>query len=244
MNKNTILSFNDNCLRYFSSVVIFTFLFFLQPVLATNSIPDFEKKIDPNDPNPTVYEQVLVNVIIEGLGSFDLDVVYSDKNNLYINVVDLFTILKIPCTEGEKGISLDGTIGEKNLPYSINFVRGLIKVGDKAMRTNNKIIKEFGVIYLDATAFKTAFGINLDFNFRTLTVKLSADFELPIIKQLRQDKIRKNISTIKNEIVFDTVIKRTPNLFKVGTFDWALGSYNNLKESVTNIVGLGLGAEV
>ncbi|WPR71435.1 hypothetical protein SLW70_16090 [Flavobacterium sp. NG2] len=242
MNTSTFSKLNEFYFRWLKNV-LFTLLFFGY-TFSVHSAEVLKKSNDPIDPNPTVYEQLLVNVVIEGLGNFDLDAVYSDKNNLYINVVDLFSTLKIPCKEGEKGISLVGVIGNMQQPYTIDFARGTIRIGDKTFKTNNKIIKESGNIYIDATVFSDVFRIKLDFNFRTLTIKLSADFELPIIKQMRQEKIRKNISKIKNEILFDTLVKRNYHTFKLGTFDWSMASFTNLNEPATNLLGLGFGAEL
>jgi hypothetical protein len=81
--------------------------------------------------DPVAFDLFPVSVIVEGAGSFDVDVLYTDNNLLFINIEDLFSSLKIPCGEGSKGLSLEGFIGNGQQPYSIDFGKGLIRVGDK-----------------------------------------------------------------------------------------------------------------
>src|SRR3970040_972989 len=174
-----------------------------------------EKSTDPVD-----YDLFPVTVIIEGVGSFDLDVIYTDYDLLFINIEDLFRALKIPCTDGLKGISFEGFIGNNHEPYSIDFAKGLIKVGDRVIKAQDKLLKDSGSLYMESSLFAKAFGITLDFNYRSLTIKLKADFELPIVKQMRLEKIRSNIAKVKGEMVADTAINRNYHLFKLGTLDW------------------------
>ncbi|EIA08544.1 hypothetical protein HJ01_02266 [Flavobacterium frigoris PS1] len=216
-----------------------------------SSFTPYEKKSESNfvidkstDPDPVSYDLFPVNVIIDGVGSFDLDVLYTDSNLLYINIEDLFRALKIPCTTGLKGIDLDGFIGNEQQSYSIDFAKGLVKVGERTFSAPNKLLKESGSLYMESSYFAKAFGITLDFNYRSLTIKLKADFELPIVKQIRLEKIRSNISKVKGEIVADTLISRDYHLFKFGTLDWSASSFQNWKGGTNNAFGLSLGTEL
>lgn len=194
--------------------------------------------------DPVAYELFPVNVIIEGVGGFDLDVLYTDSGLLFINIEDLFRSLKIPCNEGIRGLSIEGIIGNEQQPYSIDFAKGLIKIGDKEMRIQDKLLKESGAIYMESSLFAKAFGITLDFNYRSLTIKLKSDFELPIVKQLRLEKIRSNIAIIKGAVVMDTLINRDYHLFKFGTIDWAASSFKNWNGTANNVINLSVGTEL
>ncbi|MFT7396171.1 MAG: hypothetical protein ACI96G_000919 [Flavobacterium sp.] len=194
--------------------------------------------------DPVAFDLFLVTVFVEGAGSFDLDVLYTDNNLLFINVKDLFKALKIPCAEGLKGSSLEGFIGNGEQAYSINFGSKQIKVGEKMISSQDKLLKESGALYMDSSLFTKVFGITLDFNYRSLTIKLKADFELPIVKQIRRDKIRSNIAKVKGELVADTVISRDYHLFKLGTLDWSASSFLNWKGTTNNAVGLNVGTEL
>lgn len=225
------------------AIRILIFLVFLSSFKANGENLEY-RFIEEKATDPVAYDLFPVNVIIEGVGSFDLDVLYTDNDLLFINIEDLFRALKIPCADGLKGISLDGFIGNDQQPYSIDFAKGLIKVGDKTIRTQDKLLKESGTLYMESSLFSKAFGITLDFNYRSLTIKLKADFELPIVKQMRLEKIRSNIAKIKGEVVADTAINRNYHLFKPGNLDWAVSSFQNWKGSTNNVVGLSLGTEL
>jgi hypothetical protein len=194
--------------------------------------------------DPVAFDLFSVSVFVEGAGSFDVDVLYTDNNLLYINVEDLFRSLKIPCVDGMKGLSLEGFIGKGQQPYSIDFGKGLIRVGDKGIKSQNKLLKDSGSLFMESSVFTEVFGITLDFNYRSLIVKLKADFELPLIKQMRLDKVRYNIAKIRGELVADTLIKRNYHLFKFGTLDWSASSFQNRKGKTNNGVGLSVGTEL
>lgn len=194
--------------------------------------------------DPEAFDVFPVSVYVEGAGSFDVGVLYTDSNLLFIDVADLFSSLKIPCGNGLKGSGLEGFIGNGQQPYSIDFGKGLIRVGDKEIKSQNKLLKESGNLYMESSLFTKAFGITLDFNYRSLTLKLKVDFELPLIKQMRLEKVRVNIAKIKGELVADTLIKRNYHLFKFGTLDWAASSFRNWRGNTNNIAGLSLGTEL
>lgn len=195
-------------------------------------------------PDPVAFYLFPVSVFVEGAGSFDVDVLYTDNNLLFINVDDLFNSLKIPCADGLKRLSLEGFIGNGQQPYSIDFGKGLIRVGNKVIKTQNKLRKESGSLYMESSLFTEAFGMTLDFNYRSLTVKLKSDFELPLVKQTRLEKVRFNIAKIKGGLIADTLIRRNYHLFKFGTLDWAASSFQNWKGKTNNAVGLSLGTEL
>jgi hypothetical protein len=194
--------------------------------------------------DPVPFDLFPASVFVEGAGSFDVDVLYTDNNLLFINVEDLFSSLKIPCVDGLKGISLEGFIGNAQQAYSIDFGKGLIRVGDKVIKSQNKLLKDSGSLYMESSLFTEAFGITLDFNYRSLTIKLKADFELPLVKQMRLEKVRVNIAKIKGGLLADTLIKRNYHLFKFGTLDWAASSFQNRKGKINNAVGLSVGTEL
>ena len=109
-------------------------------LLSSFSIED-KKRADnfknENVPDPVAFYLFPISVFVEGAGSFDVDVLYTDNNLLFINVDDLFNSLKIPCTDGLKRLSLEGFIGNGQQPYSIDFGKGLVRVGTKVIKSQN-----------------------------------------------------------------------------------------------------------
>ncbi|MFT7386403.1 MAG: hypothetical protein ACI82E_001168, partial [Nonlabens sp.] len=225
-------------------VIIIVFLFVLLSSFSTHKKKIEDSVIIEKLTDPVAYDMFPVTVIIEGVGSFDLDVVYTDSDLLFINIQDLFRMLKIPCTDGLNGINLEGFIGNERQPYIIDFEKGTIKVGDKTMEIPDKLLKESGILYLESSVFAESLGITIDFNYRSLTIKLKADFELPIVKEMRLEKIRSNIAKIKGEVVADTLINRDYHLFRFGTLDWSASSFQSWKSVANNAFGLSVGTEL
>jgi hypothetical protein len=198
---------------------------------------------EKGDP-PMAYDQVPVLVIVEGIESFYVDVIYTNSDWLYLNIADLFRTLKILCVDGQEGNSLAGFIENESQPYSVDYNLGIVKVGDKTINSSNRLIKENGSIFMESSLFAEAFGITLSFNYRALSIILKSNFELPVIKKQRIERMRSNVLKIKGEIVADTLLKRNYHLLKFGTMDWSLGSYQTWNEKTNNQFSLGIGTEL
>ena len=133
----------------------------------------------------------------------------------------------------------------KKKKYSVDLNSKQIAVGNKIIKSNNGIVKKLGAIYVESTIITEAFGLNIIFNFRSLSIKLEANFELPLVKQMRLEQMRKNISKLQNkEPEVDKVVKREYHLFKEGMLDWSLVSSQTKNETTRNRIGLGIGAEL
>ena len=231
----------------FSNLAGVVKLLFLVVLLSSFTSPErkvtaVHQREKTSDPSP--YSAFPVTVIIEGVGSFELNVLYTESGLLFVNIKELFRTIKIPCSDVVNGISVEGFIGNQHEPYSIDFGERIIKVGNRIIQTQDQLLKESGALYVDAALLEKYFGIKLDFNFRSFTIKLKADFELPIIKEMRLEKIRANIAKIKGEVVVDTLVNRDYHLFKFGTLDWSASSFQNWKGTISNLVGLSLGTEL
>jgi hypothetical protein len=189
------------------------------------------------------YDEIPVLVRIEGYGNFYIDAIYTKTNLLYVNVENLFTTLQIPCIASEKGDHLDGFIGNDGHPYSIDYTKGYVKVRDKTVNPNSGMLKEMGSIYMESYLFSDLFGISLSFNFRSLTIQLKPDFELPFVKQQRIEKLRGNMARVKGEVIADTLVQRNYHLFQFGTLDWSVASLQATQGPGENNFGLGIGTE-
>jgi hypothetical protein len=196
-----------------------------------------------NEEPAFVYDEIPVLVMIEGAGTFNLDVLYTEKGVLYVNVEELFKTLKIQCLTSQKGDSIAGFIETESRTYLIDYNMGMIKVGAKTFNPRNGLVKESGILYVESSLMATAFGITLTFNFRTLSIILKSDFELPLIKLLRIEKLRSNILKLHGDVVADTVVMRNYHLFRFGTVDWSAASIQTWNRSTDYRFGLGIGAE-
>ena len=90
----------------------------------------------PEKGNPSfIYDETSVFVVLEGYGNFDLDVLYTNNDILYVNVRDLFRTLNIPCFIGQNGDSIGGFTEKESRSYVIDYNRKQIKIGDKIIHT-------------------------------------------------------------------------------------------------------------
>ena len=226
--------------------VLLKFLTFLAILITTTELKlrSQDIYIEPKKGDALPYDEVSILVIVEGFKYFYLDAIYTNNDLLYVNVEELFRPLNIPCIANQKGDSIKGFIENESRTYLIDYNKGQIIVGAKKINAKNSMILESGSLFLESSLFAEAFGITLTFNFRTLTLMLKSSFELPVVKQLRLEKLRGNISRIRGEETVDTTVKRDYHLFKLGNVDWSLAINKTWKGYADNRFGLGIGTEL
>jgi hypothetical protein len=224
--------------------IIGLFFFFFLLNIQTVKASDYFKEIIIDPIN--TYDEVPIEIIVEGYLKFEADVIITDKRLVYVNIEELFRKLGISCKTGHNGSTLKGFIKNENTRYFIDFNSRQIIRGDRKIKSINGIVKELGSIYVETSILSKAFDIHMVFNFRSLSIKLEADFELPRVKQARLQKIRKNVTRLqsKEAEAFDSIIGRNYHLFKGGALDWAVSSFQTKTEKPNNRYYLGLGSEL
>jgi hypothetical protein len=234
--------FNQISKAYLKKSYVFLICYMCVQFSFSNELPVF-KDIDLN---PIVsFDEVPIVFIVNGYIQFETDVIITESNKVYINIQDLFKNLGIQCVESNYGNNLVGFIENESKKYDINFDKKQITVGETVLRSVNGIVKEFGSIYIESTVIAEAFGLVSIFNYRSLSIKLESNFELPLVKEMRIEKIRQNVLKIQdNPILVDTIVNRNYHLFKAGVLDWSFDSYQAKNERSINRFGIGVGAEL
>ena len=190
-------------------------------------------------------DEVPVEIHVEGKLTFETNALITDSNLLYVNVIDLFKQLKINCNESNKFNGLEGYIENERKLFSIDYTSNQIQVGNKVVNIKNSLHVEMGIRYIESSILSEAFGLTLILNPKSLSVKLTASFELPYVREIRIENSRNSIAKLQgHSIAVDTVIPRNYHLLKGGMVDWALNSNQTLNGSTMNNVVLGLGAEL
>lgn len=228
--------------RRYKSLVVCLIVVFLPGVRSfANALPGY----GPTD-STEVFDNLYINVYYNPDLNFELDVIISNSNELYINLKDLFQKLEIPVTDHDMNNTLTGVIESVSKSYSVSYLTREITVADKTIHTKEgEIFKESGMLYLQSSLLQKAFGINLVFNPRSLSAKLTADFEFSFIKRLRLENIRKRISKLQGEPqASDTMVPRNYHLFRAGMLDWAFSSFQTLHKPAYNYLSLAAGAEL
>jgi hypothetical protein len=223
---------------------IFFLLFFVVFNLHAENSIDYFKEIKLK---PIIsYDQVPIEVIVRGYLRFEVDAIITDKRLAYVNAEELFKKLGIYSTSENNGTILKGFIEKETIRYLINYNTKQISKGANTIKSTNGIAYKLGAIYIETSVLSEAFNMQLIFNFRSLSIKLEADFELPMVKLSRLEKMRKNIKRLQSteEDTFDTIIGRDYHLFRGGALDWAASSFQTKGFKPNNRFFLGLGSEL
>jgi len=204
--------------QYFAYIVIIVCIFTDITAKAQNNSNNTSKD------SAFVYDEIQMQVLLMEYKNFNLDVLYTNKNELYINIEDLFKSLKINCKSNQKLSCLNGFIENENRLYEIDYLAKQIIVGGVHFYSPNCLVKEMGALYIESSMLSKAFGISMILHYRSLSIQLKSSFELPIIKEQRIEKLRDNIARFSDDESVDTTIPRNSHVFKLGTIDWNIGA--------------------
>lgn len=188
------------------------------------------------------YNEVPVAVNVQGIGIAELPAVIRQQD-LYLSVTDLFEYLKIRTVASAHLDSVTGFFATPEAVYLIDKSHHRIVYQDKTweLKEDDLLRTETG-LYLKSSYLGTVFGLLTTFNFRGLSASISTQVELPWIREMRQEQIRRNLSSLKNEPPPDTTIGREALPFHFGTADWNIvaGQKNGGQTDVRMNLGLGL----
>ncbi|BBE16252.1 hypothetical protein AQPE_0389 [Aquipluma nitroreducens] len=190
------------------------------------------------------YDEISVSFNVPRIGGTEIPAVIRDET-LYLSVTDVFDFLKIKNTAASGFDSIRGFfINEKSL-YLIDRVNHQIVYQQKVFNIQpGDLIRTETNLYLKSSYFGQVFGLQCTFNFRSLSVSLNTKIELPIIREMRQEQMRKNISQLKGEIKADITIQRKNALFHFGNADWSAISSEQMPGNVDTRLTLSLGSVV
>ena len=167
------------------------------------------------------YDEISVFLEIPRVGGFEITgVIMGDQ--LYLPVTDLFDFLKIRNVPSQGLESVSGFFINPEAIYTINRSTNQIHYQDKTFNLEpGDLIRTETNLYLKSSWFGKVFGLECIFSFRSLSVTLNSKLELPMIREMRQEEMRRNLTRLRGEIQADTVIDRSHPLFKFGMADWS-----------------------
>lgn len=215
-------------LRYRKPGFILLFLFtFLSPVLFAQEEEN--------------YYDISVNLEIKNVGATEIEAVIKD-NNIYLSINQLFSFLKLNNNLASDLSSIDGFFMKKEMAYKISRSNNSIIYSNKEiiLQEGDLIQTEFD-LFLKSDYFGSIFGLNCFFNFRSLSVLVETQVDLPIIREMRQLEIRNNLKRIIGQQESDTTIEREYPLFKFGTADWSATSSQEIGGKTDARINLTLG---
>lgn len=194
--------------------------------------------------NEAEYYEISINLDIPRVGGTEVDAVIKGKE-LYISIANLFDFLKIRNIASPELESVSGFFITPDTEYSINRTTNQIHYQDKIYDLESgDLIRTESSLYLKSSHFGKVFGLECIFNFRTLSVRVDTKLELPIIREMRQEEMRKNLTRLKGEIEADTIVGRSYPLFKFGMADWSVIATEEINGNSETRLNLTLGSMI
>ncbi|MES2285365.1 MAG: SPOR domain-containing protein [Bacteroidota bacterium] len=216
----------------FVIVAFLSFFFIPSKIFAETTEPDYSMESD----------EVLVFLYVKNLGTCEIPIAIRGQD-AYLPVVDVFNFLKIRSVPGNGFDVVSGFFIDQKNTYQIDRVNNLIIYQGKTytLNPNDFIVTETN-LYLKSKYFEQIFGLEAKFNFRTLTISLKSELELPAIREMRLEQMHSNFDRLRGHMKADTTIARTYPLFHFGVADWSVNSSQQMNGKNNTRLNLGLGA--
>jgi cell division protein FtsN len=168
------------------------------------------------------YDEVTVYIKIPYVGIGEIDAAIKG-DDIYLPVTDLFDFLKIRNVPSENLDLITGFFIQPEATYTIDKLNNRIIYSGKTYELEEgDLVRSETNLYLKSIYYGKIFGFNCNFSFRDLTVTIDTKLELPGIREMRQEEMRKNITRLKGEVQVDTTIGRSYPGFRFGMADWSV----------------------
>lgn len=192
------------------------------------------------------FEEISVFVRVQGMGGFEINALYEyETSQLFLPPAELFQFLRIKCEVSPNQELIKGFIISEEKTYEIDYRnRTLFYDKNTFVLPENEILKTDLGLYLHSAIFGRIFGLHTTFNFRSLSVEVKTELELPAIREMRLEQLRKNIEQLRGEVEVDTTYSRDYHFLRFGMVDWAVSSTQYTRNPNDTRANIGIGAEL
>ena len=175
------------------------------------------------------FEEILVFIHVRNVGGTEIPA-YLHGQELFLSVTDIFSFLKIQNTPSPGFDTVSGFFLNPRSVFLIDRANNRIHYQQKVYELNpGDLIQTENNLYLRSNYFGQVFGLECTFDFRSFSVFLRTELELPIIREMRQELMRTNIKRLKGEMKTDTTIRRNYPFFHFGAADWSVSATQQLQ---------------
>jgi cell division septation protein DedD len=171
---------------------------------------------------------------------------YYYQDSVYLPIGSLFTQLKVNCEIDPRDSIAKGFFIDVNNSYEINFSTCVAKIGKREIHFDKSqvMIKDLD-FYLLPSVFSKIFGLDFFVDFSALSLALTTNVELPIVKDYERET-RRNYSLVAPQaqlIQAPLEFPRKRSLLNGGVVDYSLTAYggNNQNSYEYSLTG---GAEI
>lgn len=188
------------------------------------------------------YDEVTIFFSVPRIGGADMPGLIKN-DEIYLSVIDLFNFLKIKADYNVGFDEVRGFFLDPQSTFLIDRINNRVTFNKKTFSIKpGDLIRTETTLYLKSSYFGEIFELNCIFSFRSLSVVLNTSVELPVIREIRLEQMRKNIQQVKGEITADTTISRRFPLFHFGMADWTATSTQIVNGTTDNRLSLTLGS--
>ncbi|WP_286761854.1 hypothetical protein [Salegentibacter sp. UBA1130] len=185
------------------------------------------------------YDELSVDMNVPDLGTIEIPIAIKGQD-AYIPVKELFDYLKIKNEETTNGV--EGFIINPDSTYQINPSENrIIYKNEQFSLSEEDYIQTPLNLYLKSNLFGAIFSLNTNFSFRSLSVTMKTEKDLPVIKEMRLKKVRENLNRVRGVVEVDTTMERRYPVFKGGALDWGVVTTQQSEFENDNRLSLGLG---
>ena len=176
---------------------------------------------------------------VPDLGTIEIPIAIKDQD-AYVPIKELFDYLKIKNEETPNGV--EGFIINPDSTYQINPSENkIIYKNEEFSLSEEDYIQTPLNLYLKSNLFGEIFGLNTNFSFRSLSVTMKTEKDLPVIKEMRLKRVRENLNRVRGVVEVDTTMERRYPVFKGGALDWGVVTTQQSEFENDNRLSLGLG---
>ncbi len=190
------------------------------------------------------YDEISIRLEIPRVGAGEIDAVIRGTD-LYLPVTDLFDFLRIRNTPSTGLETITGFFINPEAEYVISRIENIISYENKTFTLEpGDLLRTESNLYLRSVYFGRVFGLDCTFSFRSLSVTVTSKLELPLIREMRLEEMRRNLTRLKGELVADTNVGRTYPMFRFGMADWSVVASEEIGGRSDARLNLNLGAMI
>jgi hypothetical protein len=190
------------------------------------------------------YDEISVFLDIPGIGGGEINALIKAEE-LYLPVIDLFDFLKIRNVPSTGLETISGFFVNPEATYVIDRPKNQIIYQNKTFNIESgDLIRTESSLYLKSSYYGKIFGLECKFSFRALSVTITSKLELPLIREMKQEEMRRNIAHLKGDVMADTNIGRTYPIFKFGMADWSVYASQEINGKSDTRLNLALGSMI
>lgn len=201
---------------------------------------EYEKEFEAGLPP---YDEISVFLNVQRVGGTELPALIRNQD-VYLPVSAVFDFLKIKSSTSADLDSVTGFFIQPQDAFVIDYEHKLLHYHGKTLELQNGLIRTESNLYLKLEYFSQVFGLDCSFDFRNLSVKVNTALELPVIREMKQDLIRRNISRLNGQEKADTSVGRSYPLFYIGTADWSVISMQEQQGRTDTRASVAIGSVV